>query len=139
MSAPSKFKPEYCQRILSFMEKGFSLTAFAGKIGVCRDPISAWTEAHPEFMGALKKGKARAALYWERRLHTAGSRLGDTAPVIFAFKNIAPDDWKSDKQVEVHNITSIENKPAEALGRVDLYKLLEKRGLLSEITPPKEL
>jgi hypothetical protein len=128
---PTLYKPEYCRRIESFMAKGFSLTAFAGKIGVCRDTISEWVSVHPEFSVAVKKAKAQAALYWERRLHSAGSRLGDTAPVIFALKNIAPDDWKSDKQVEVsvHNgITVDTNRPVEQWGKAELRAELARRG-----------
>jgi len=77
-----------------------------------------------------------AALYWERRLHTAGSRLGDTAPVIFALKNIAPDDWKSDKQVDVaiHNSVAVDtNRPVEEMGEQELFDECKRRGLFPKI------
>jgi hypothetical protein len=133
---PTAYKPEYCKSVVEFSSRGYSLTAFAGSIEVCRDTITEWVSVHPEFSLAVKKAKAIAALYWEKRLQVAGSKLGDAAPVIFALKNIAPDDWKSDKQVEVavHNSITVDtSRPVEEWGAAELETELARRNALPKI------
>ena len=133
---PSDYKPEYCKQVVEFSARGYSLTAFAGSIKVCRDTITEWMSVKPEFSLAVKRAKAVAALYWERRLQSAGSKLGDTAPVIFALKNIAPDDWKPDKQVEVavHNSITVDtSRPVEEWGAAELETELARRNALPKI------
>lgn len=100
---PSLYKPDYCEFVVKFCSQGFSLTAFAGKIGVCRDTISEWGRVHPEFSAAVKRAKAAAALRWEERnnrLADEGGPAGSNAVVIFNLKNFAPDDFREKQEVQ---------------------------------------
>ena len=128
MSAPTKFKSEYCQRIVSFMAKGFSLTAFAGKIGVARETIYAWENNHAEFGDAVKQARAVRVLYWEKRLIKA--ERAEATPIIFALKNACADEWRQTPDVSVSLNNPDLNKPVEKMSVEDLRANLIRRGLL---------
>jgi hypothetical protein len=99
---PTTYRDEYCQQIIDFMAVGFSITAFAGHIGVCRDTITEWARVHPEFSSAVKRGKAQCALWWEIKNQTGVvENKGNPTLIIFGLKNMAPDDW-SDRNVTKH-------------------------------------
>ena len=101
---PSKYNEAYCEEVVNYMADGFSLTAFAGEIGVCRDTITEWCNVHPEFSLAVKRGKAKCAQWWENaaRNSMSGGFAGKGAATItiFGLKNMAPDDWADKQQLE---------------------------------------
>jgi hypothetical protein len=90
---PTKYKPEYCEALIDYMAKGFTLTAFAGSIRVSRETVYAWMSEHSDFSDAATRGKAAASNAWEARMMEA-KRSAEAATSIFALKNINPDDWK---------------------------------------------
>lgn len=85
---PTKYKPEYCEELIAHMSEGYSLESFAGKIGVCRDTLYAWRDAHSEFSDSIKKGKDAAQYKWERKLHLAihDPKGMNATPILFALK-----------------------------------------------------
>lgn len=91
---PSKYSPAYCNEVIDCGARGFSLTAFAGEIGVSRDTISEWMNAHPEFSVACKIAQAKRTLYLEGGMLA----LDATSPMVtarrFALANAAPDEWR---------------------------------------------
>lgn len=100
---PSKYQAAYANEVVTYCEQGYSLTAFAGYIGVCRDTIAEWCGAHPEFSAAVKRAKAKRAMWWEDRArHVAleGGSGGQSTMVIFGLKNHAPDDYQDRQQLE---------------------------------------
>ena len=62
---PSKYQPSYCGEVVDCGARGFSLTAFAGEIGVSRDTITEWMKVYPEFSLACKKAQAKRTLFLE--------------------------------------------------------------------------
>jgi hypothetical protein len=92
MSGPILFKSQYNKRVVAFMTRGYSLTAFAGHIGVGRDTVDKWAKAHPEFNQAIKRGQAARVFYWEKRLITADKVR--VTPTLFALKNACPEEWQ---------------------------------------------
>ena len=90
---PTKYRPEYCEQVVAFMGKGYSLTAFAGEIGICGDTARQWQHDHPKFSAAVKRGQAARTMRLETTLLE-----GETGPKvtahIFALKNAAPDEWR---------------------------------------------
>lgn len=97
MGAPSKYQPAYCNEVVTFCEQGYSLTAFAGEIGVDRDSISEWAKVHPEFSVAVNRAKAKRARWWEdkaRHVAESGGPGGQATMVIFGLKNHAPEDYQ---------------------------------------------
>lgn len=61
---PTKYKPEYCDGIISFMSGGASITEFAASISVSRQTVHNWTREHPEFFDAARIAdtKSQAAM-----------------------------------------------------------------------------
>lgn len=99
---PSGYDPRFCDEVIEFLKDGYSLTAFAGHIGVARSSIFKWADEHPEFSDAIKRGQAAATLWWEkanRALATGGA--GNATACVFGLKNRAPDDWRDVKATEL--------------------------------------
>ena len=104
MARPSKYSAAYADEVIAFCEQGYSLTAFAGEIGVCRNTITEWCEAHPEFLVAVNRAKAKRARWWEDRARTvaeSGGTGGQSTMVIFGLKNHAPEDFRDKQEHEL--------------------------------------
>ena len=94
---PTDYREEFIESVQTFCADGYSLTAFAGEIGVCRDTISEWCSVHPEFSVAVSRAKAKRARWWEERareIAQKGGPGGQATMAIFGLKNHAPDDFK---------------------------------------------
>jgi hypothetical protein len=101
---PSKYSSAYAEEVVTFCAEGYSLTAFAGSIGVCRDTISEWTVQYEEFSAAVNRAKAKRAMWWEEqacKVAANGGPGGQATMVIFGLKNHAPEDYR-DKQEHEH-------------------------------------
>jgi hypothetical protein len=136
---PSEYKPEYCQRIIDYMAKGHSLTAFAGSIDVDKATVYRWINQHPEFSEAADRAKAKQVCPWEEKLIRA-EKGGEVAASIFALKNAAPDEWREvryasfDTTVRVETLTDEQLEAIAAghraadVGAIDVQynRLLEK-------------
>ena len=89
-----RFELRYCELLVEFMGRGYSLTAFAGEIGTSRAKLTRWSREHAAFAKAVECGQARRARLLEERL------LGTDATKAFgvnmqALKTAAPDEWPS--------------------------------------------
>jgi hypothetical protein len=101
---PTKYDSAFCDQVIEAGAKGFSLAAFAGMIGVCRDTVQEWARVHPEFSAAVKAHKAKRAWIWEQRLMRIadeGGGNGSATAIIFALKNVAPEEF-ADRVVNQH-------------------------------------
>ena len=99
---PTLYKPAYCEEVVHHLGEGYTLASFAGIIGASRQTVYDWADAHPEFLDAIKKGRAKGQHIWEQRLaKQAIDGAGNTAAIIFAMKNLYQDDW-ADKIVSEH-------------------------------------
>lgn len=73
MGRPTKFKPEYCERLIDHMAMGKSFETFCaclfresnGEIRVSRATLYNWCEQHPEFLDAKKLGIELSYEFWE--------------------------------------------------------------------------
>lgn len=66
MGRPTKYKPEYCQQLVTFMAGGPGFEAFAGEIGVNIDTLHEWVKQHGDFSEAKKEAFGKNRLFWER-------------------------------------------------------------------------
>jgi transcriptional regulator with XRE-family HTH domain len=96
---PTKYDPSLCDALIACMSKGFSLTAFAGEIGVSRSTINNWMGEHPEFLEATKNGQAARTRILEATLLAAETGPKVTAH-IFALKNASPEEWRDKHEVQ---------------------------------------
>ena len=101
---PSKYDLRFCDMVVEDMGKGYSLTAFAGLIGVNRDTIAEWTKVHPEFSEAVSRGKALRCRDWETvalDMRTKGGGPGGATITMFGLKNMGGDEWSDTSRHEV--------------------------------------
>lgn len=96
---PTKYNVAYCDEVIAAGDRGLSLTAFAGIIGVARSTINEWMANFPEFSEAVRLHAAKRTLYLEQTLLSAENGPQVTAR-IFALKNAAPDEWRDKQQLE---------------------------------------
>src|SRR6478672_3824165 len=54
---PTLYRPEYCQLVIERMGQGFSLTAFAGTIGVSKIAVYERIRAHADFGDAVSRAR----------------------------------------------------------------------------------
>ena len=119
--APTKYKPEYCEEIITFFSKepytekavvkirkdGTEsplntlhandlpfLSAFAREIGVCHETLLEWTKQHKEFSEAYKKAKQ---LQQEFLVTNGLNNLYAQPFAIFTAKNIL--GWRDKTQI----------------------------------------
>lgn len=100
---PSKYLPEYCDRVIQFCEVGYSLTAFAASIGVARRTLHNWADAHPEFADACEIAHAHACRWYERCLRQVAAGNGGpgaATAAMFGVKNFGAIDFQDKRQLE---------------------------------------
>lgn len=98
---PTGYDPDYCEQAREFIAQGFSLTAFAGHLGVSRQTVYNWADQYPEFLDAVKTGQAGGVLWWERRnKEFAATGEGNATAIIFGLKNRAADEWRDVSRTE---------------------------------------
>jgi hypothetical protein len=90
---PGVYDMRYNDEVVAFMGRGYSLTAFAGEIGVSRSTLDHWVADHPTFARAVERGQARRARVLEDRLLAASDRTAFGLHME-ALKTAAPDDWR---------------------------------------------
>ena len=104
---PSEYRVEYCEQVIVQMGRGYSLTAFAGMIGVSKKAVYDWIRAHSEFSDAVSRANPARLTALETKLLT--SRKGaQTTAAIFALRNADPDEWKDVKHQEHSHSVKVE-------------------------------
>ena len=92
VKAVAGFRQRHCAEVVAFMAKGYSLTAFAGEIGVSRATLDRWCGAHATFAAAVDRAQAaRARRLEDELLRARGS--GSASHRLQALKSAAPDEW----------------------------------------------
>lgn len=110
---PTDYREEYCEGIVEFCAQGYSLTAYAGEIGVARQSITEWARVHPEFSVAVNRAKAVCAKWWEdrgRNVAENGGTGGQATMAIFGMKNMSSDDFRDKTE---HELTGKDGGPIE--------------------------
>jgi hypothetical protein len=104
---PTKYDPAYCDQVLDDMAEGYSLTAFAGKIGVTRSTINEWREHYPDFSVACTRALALRLRFWEQTALSVAAKgtggPGAATVITFGLKNMGGDEWR-DKQTIEHTV-----------------------------------
>lgn len=85
---PTSYRPEFCDRVVDLMAKGFSLDACAGFFGLNPDTLYRWQHAYPEFSEAVRRGRAAATAFWEDRLlEVAKGGPGHAGAIMWGLRN----------------------------------------------------
>jgi len=100
---PTDYKKEYCEQVKSLCLLGLTNDQLAENFEICVATLHNWRNEHPEFLDAIKKGRAAAdatvasSLYKRAHGYTDddGKHIpaSDTA-MIFWLKNRQPAMWR---------------------------------------------
>jgi hypothetical protein len=63
---PSKYKPEYCERVIALGKEGYSYAEIAADLEVDKASLYDWAAAHEEFSTALRAAKTFEQAWFER-------------------------------------------------------------------------
>lgn len=124
---PTKYKPEYPEKLKAWMEKGYSFQSFAGHVRVNIDTLYEWERNNPEFSDAKKEAMELSRVFWESvgidGVYSTkdGPNVNPTV-YIFNMKNRFPKEWRDRHEVEakVESTSSVEHKISE-----DIKPLIE--------------
>jgi len=63
---PTKYRPEYCERLVELMAAGNSVNAAAMEMGFDNASMYDWAGKYPEFSIAMSRGKQALATWYEK-------------------------------------------------------------------------
>lgn len=96
----SKYKEEYCEKIIDYMATGKSKEAFCGEIGIHRDTLYEWIKKHEDFKEACKYAEAKCQNFWEELgVQMAIHGQGNATAWIFNMKNRF--GWRDKTETEI--------------------------------------
>ena len=89
MGRPTKYKPEYCEKLIYHMAHGYSFESFAATVRVCRETLYDWCKAHEDFLHAKNAGRDASLLRWEEIniAQATGQIKGSASNTIFTLKS----------------------------------------------------
>jgi len=61
----SKYKPEYCERVIEMGKQGFSKEQMSSALGVGWDCFDNWAKSHEDFNQAIRTAIQEELSYWE--------------------------------------------------------------------------
>jgi len=127
---PTTYRPEYCQRAIEFMGKGYSITALAGELGQSKETIYAWIATHADFSDSITRAKAARLKALEERMLSANNG-GTAATSIFALKNADPDEWREVRYQNIEHSVNLDNITDEQLAAI----ALGRQAPMIDVTP----
>ena len=98
----SKYKPEYCERLIDHMAQGMSFESFAGKVRVSKGTLFNWYKDYPDFKEAKEIGEACLLYFFENVGNEAiyGQIEHFNASVwIFKMKNLC--GWRDKHELQI--------------------------------------
>lgn len=116
---PSKYKKEYCDKLVERMAMGFSFESFAAQCDTCVDTIKEWANVHPDFSAAKRTGNAKRLEFNEDILQKliSGELTGSTTAQIFRMKNMGAGlHWKDKIESDVTMNATVTTKVVPNFG-----------------------
>lgn len=65
VGAPTKYRPEYCARVIELGKQGKSYTQIASALDVAKMTIYTWMAENKEFMDAMTRAREEAQVWFE--------------------------------------------------------------------------
>jgi hypothetical protein len=109
--------------IVADMAKGYSMSAFAGLIGVNRDTLHQWAKDHSDFSEAVSRGKAARLRDWEGvaiEMRRHGGGPGGATITMFGLKNMGGGEWDSAEKTDVKITADVKHTADDAFRDVIL-------------------
>jgi transposase len=116
---PTKYKPEYCEKLIKHMSKGLGYMSFGASIGHTNSTVHNWEKDHPEFLDAKEKAFDANRLWWDDK--AARASIGkipnaNATLMIFNLKNRFPKEWRDRKEIDVAG--SLNNSNSDELKKL---------------------
>ena len=96
---PTKYKKEYCAKLIKHMAAGHSFESFAGVINVDRTTLYEWEKKQPQFSYAKQVGRAKDLILLENiAIKMALGELPKSAkpgPLVYMLKGRHGDIYES--------------------------------------------
>jgi len=129
---PTKYRDEFAVGVLEATARGYSLSAYAGSIGVDPATMREWQSSFPEFGAACARGKSARLHWWETQAIDCVKKQisGPSALIMFALKNCGPEEWR--EKIEVQS-----NHTFTLIGLIE--ESLAMSGRAIDVTPAKPL
>ena len=93
---PTKYKEEYCNKVIEWMAEGQSKVEVCANIGIYYDTFLSWQEKFPEFLESVKRGEKLCEAWWERLGRQGATCERDINPTTWIFNMKNRFNW-SDK------------------------------------------
>ena len=99
---PTKYDPEFCERVMELGALGKSLTQIAVGLGVARQRLYDWQERYPDFRDAITRARELSMAWWEEQgqLGLFASSFSASA-FAFQMRNRFPDHYRDTRHKEV--------------------------------------
>lgn len=110
---PSDYDPAYCERLIELGEQGASVAEMAYELGVVKQTLFNWSEAHPEFLDAFTRGKLASQVWWERKGRGGVEKSSSEFQGNLWSRNMAarfPEDWREVKGTEISGSLDVQTK-----------------------------
>lgn len=72
---PTKYKEEYCEKVIEWGKLGELPIDWAGKLGCTPQTLHNWANSHPKFFEAFKAAKNYSEIYTKNQMDNADSML----------------------------------------------------------------
>lgn len=111
---PTKFRPEFCEKLIDHMAKGLSFETFGAEIGTSRTQIYEWAkpenrDKYPGFADAKSFAQEECRKFWETvggGIATGQLNKGNAAVWIYNMKCRFAKEWRDHKELPSNvNIT----------------------------------
>lgn len=101
---PTKYQPEFCDRIIDLGTQGMGICEIAVELGVVRQTIYSWKDQHSEFLDAFTRAREKSQAWWERQGREGlSSREFNHGLWKLNMVNRFPKDWSDKQKVEHAN------------------------------------
>lgn len=106
LGRPTKYEPKFCEILIDKMSEGYSKEAVAGYIGISKNTLYEWAQAHEDFADAIAIGESQSRLHWEGKLvdyavHTKNGKQINGQVFNLNMKNRF--GWRDKTEVDVGN------------------------------------
>lgn len=104
---PSKYRQEFCERVIEMGALGWSVVEMAADIGVVRTTFETqWPAEYPEFSEALTIARQKSQVWWERigRENLLIPPMGGTFQQSMWSRSMAarfPHDWREKSETAI--------------------------------------
>jgi hypothetical protein len=107
MGRPTKYRAEFCERVILLGAEGLGRAEIAMALGVDRDTLKEWAKVHAEFSAAMRYSTDYCLAFWERMGREGVDKGKDhnAASFCFQMKNRFRDDY-SDRSEVAHKLDS---------------------------------